>query len=97
MERDTVTVKEAAEILGTTKEKVARLVKQGILSSEVGVIDARRHLIPRAQLERLLSKEGRPSGGSGAPRKRPRTAGMYAGPLEVDADEVDEYLRRHWR
>jgi excisionase family DNA binding protein len=101
MEQDTLTVNEAAQLLGTTKEKIARLVRQGVLTSRVSVVDARRRLIPRAEVERILRDEARvgSSGVSaGTPsRPRPRTAGMYTGPLEIEADEVDDYLRDHWR
>jgi excisionase family DNA binding protein len=104
MDSEMVTVKEAARILGTTKEKVARLVKQGILTSRPSTIDARRRLIPRIQVERILRGEGRlqssspdMNGSELKPRAWPRTAGMYSGPLAIDSDEVEDYLRDHWR
>jgi len=97
---DQVTVKEAAQLLGTTKEKVARLVRQGVLTSRPSVLDARRRLIPLAELERILEAEGRHvsvQGGSRSEnRARPRTAGMYTGLLDVHSDEVEDYLRQHW-
>ena len=100
---DTVTVTEAARMLGTTHERIARLIKRGILTSRQSDLDRRRRLIPRAQVERILQEEGwnppkqrrRPVA---ADREQllPRTTGMYAGPMKVTSDEVDEYLGRHW-
>jgi excisionase family DNA binding protein len=103
MEGDMVTVTEAAQMLGTTKEKIARLVKQGVLTVRPSIVDGRRRLIPRAQIERILREEGRPipldSNSNGlipGSRPWPRTIGMYTGPVPVEADQVDEYLRAHW-
>jgi excisionase family DNA binding protein len=124
---DSVTVTEAAAMLGVRKEKVARLVKKGILTSRPSILDARCRLIPREQVERILAEEGRapvrrgstgpdiagpvndPSsegreglrglGSSQDPsstRPRPRTAGIYTGPMKVHSDEIEEYLREHW-
>ncbi|MBV9281575.1 MAG: helix-turn-helix domain-containing protein, partial [Chloroflexi bacterium] len=121
---DSVTVTEAAAMLGVRKEKVARLVKKGILTSRPSILDARCRLIPREQVERILAEEGRvatargssetynagPSDeesnhmrgdgqapGSGqdpsSARPRPRTAGIYTGPMKVHSDEVEDCLR----
>lgn len=93
VEGDCVTVTEAAAMLGVRKEKIARLTKQGVLTSRPSILDARRRLIPREQLDRLLRDEGRP------PRRSPspQTAGLYTGPMEISSDRVDDYLREHWR
>lgn len=103
MEGDMVTVNEAAQMLGTSKEKIARLVKQGVLTSRSSIVDRRRRLIPRAQIERILREDGRglpprkdSNGHFPDARPWPRTIGMYTGPMAVEADEVDEYLRTHW-
>jgi excisionase family DNA binding protein len=69
MEGDKVMVTEAAEMLGVTKEKVARLIKKGVLTAEPSLLDARRKLIPRVQVEAILAKEGH------APAKRRRKTG----------------------
>ena len=98
-EADSVTVMEAAAMLGVRKEKIARLIKQGILTSRPSKLDARRKLIPRAQVENILAEEGRkPRGGRDetTSRRRPRTAGLYTGPMKVHSDEVEDYLREHW-
>lgn len=102
-ERETVTVSEAARLLGTTNERIARLIKRGVLTSRVSNLDRRRRLIPREEVERILHEEGwkpptRPARAETGvdPRPRPRTIGMYAGPLKVTSDEIDEYLAEHW-
>jgi excisionase family DNA binding protein len=64
VEGDKVMVTEAAEMLGVTKEKVARLIKKGVLTAEPSMLDARRKLIPRVQVEAILANEGH------APAKR---------------------------
>lgn len=103
-EHDTVTVTEAARMLGTTNERIARLIKRGILTSRMGVLDRRRRLIPREEVERILREEGwkppkRRTGIETAPesRSRPRTFGMYTGPMTVTSEEVDEYLAKYWK
>jgi excisionase family DNA binding protein len=56
-----VMVTEAAEMLGVTKEKVARLIKKGVLNAEPSTLDARRKLIPRVQVEAILARDGHPA------------------------------------
>ena len=57
-EEDSVTVTEAAVMLGVRKEKIARLIKQGIITCRPSKLDARRKLIPRTQVETILEEEG---------------------------------------
>lgn len=103
-DHDTVTVTEAARLLGTTNERIARLIKRGVLTSRVSNLDRRRRLIPREQVERILQEEGRKPPTrlthpemAGRSRPRPRTIGMYTGPIKVTSDEIDEYLAEHWK
>lgn len=96
----TVTVGEAARMLGTTKERIARLIAKGVLTSQPSRLDRRRTLIPRAEVEGILREETyRPPAKTGTryPQPRPRTAGLYTGPVEIPSDEVEEYLRNQWR
>lgn len=102
-DQDTVTVSEAARILGTTNERIARLVKRGILTSRVSNLDRRRRLIPRKEVERILQQERyeppvRPKRDAVAEQAHPRphTFGIYSGPLKVTSDQVDDYLTEHW-
>lgn len=60
VENDTVTVTEAARMLGTTDERVVRLIKRGILTSRMGVVDRRRRLIPREEVDEYLAKHWKP-------------------------------------
>jgi excisionase family DNA binding protein len=101
-ERDYVTVGEAARMLGVRKEKIARLVKQGVLTSKPSIVDARRRLIPRNQLEEILEEEGanQPASpredGKGSPRPWPKTVGIVSdGSLQ--STDIEEYMREHWR
>ena len=102
--QDAITVSEAARLLGTTNERIARLVKRGVLTSRVSNLDRRRRLISRQEVERILQEEGwkpparrRPSETPLASRRRPRSVAIYAGPLNVTSDEIDEYLARNWK
>jgi len=94
MSDELVTMTEAAQLLGTTREKVARLVRQGVLTSRPSVLDARRRLIPRTEVEGILNSEGRhvstqESDSIEKPRRlRPLTAAMYTSPLAIQSDEV---------
>lgn len=51
--RDKLTVKEAAEYLNTTRQKISRLLKRGVLQAEVNPMDTRYKLIKRADLDKL--------------------------------------------
>lgn len=51
--KDKLTVQEAAKYLGTTRQKVSRLIARGVLTTEENPLDTRQKLISREQLERL--------------------------------------------
>lgn len=101
---ETVTVTEAARMLGTTNERITRLIQCGVLTSWQSKLDRRRRLIPRADVEQILREEG-----WNPPQRRarleleslspplPSTRGMYDGPMKVTSDEVDEYLAKNWQ
>ena len=55
-----VTVREAGELLGVSKVKMAQLLRDGVLSAQESVLDRRVKLILRADVERL-AKQLRPS------------------------------------
>jgi excisionase family DNA binding protein len=102
-DHETVTVTEAARMLGSTSDRITRLIKRGILTSRTSNLDRRRRLIPREQVEQILREEGNKlPKGRARPEKTtretvpPRTTGMYAGPIKIASDEVDEYLAAHW-
>ena len=81
-------------MLGVRKEKVARLVKGGLLTSRPSRVDARKHLIPREQVEQLLAEEGR--GSAPQSRPRPRIAGMVNDPT-LQSRDLEDYMAAHWR
>lgn len=56
-----VSVQEAAEILGVHRDRVARLLKEGVLSWKPNVLDRRQRLIPRHEVELVLAMGNRPA------------------------------------
>jgi excisionase family DNA binding protein len=58
-EMDYVTVNEAADFLGVSRRKVARMIASGELDVRESKLDKRRRLIPRVQIEEMLETEGR--------------------------------------
>jgi excisionase family DNA binding protein len=101
-EGDYVTVTEAARMLGVRKEKIARLVKKGVLTSRPSIVDARRRLIPRGQVEKIVEEEGVTAdasangGGEDAERPRPNIVGIVSdGSLQ--STDIEDYMREHWR
>jgi excisionase family DNA binding protein len=53
-----VSIQAAAALLGVTRDKVTRLVKEGVLPSEDSVLDKRKKLIPRPAVVALMKREG---------------------------------------
>jgi len=53
-----LSIREAAAFLGVSREKVARLIKQGVLPAERSLLDGRRKRIPRSALQEILKSEG---------------------------------------
>lgn len=60
MAEEYVTAREAGEILGVSKVKMAQLIKDGVLAAHDSVLDKRVKLIRRADVE-ALAKTLRPS------------------------------------
>lgn len=58
---DTMTVKEAQELLGVSKAKMARLIAAGTLHAATDPLDSRYKLIPRAEVEALKAQSQRSS------------------------------------
>ncbi len=58
---DKLTIKEAAEYLGVSRVKVNNLIRQGMLTAESNVLDAREKLIPLPQLADLKTRGRRQS------------------------------------
>lgn len=59
MEPQFVDIQGAAALLGVPRKKVAGLVRDGVLVAEPSVLDKRRKLIRRSDLEALLAREGK--------------------------------------
>jgi len=53
-----LSIQEAAALLGVSREKVARLIKEGLLPAEDSLLDKRRKRIPRSALQEILKREG---------------------------------------
>jgi excisionase family DNA binding protein len=69
VEQQYVSVQEAAEILGVHRERVGRLLREGVLTWKPNALDRRQRLIPRHEVEQLRDTGNRP-----APRHRKSTA-----------------------
>jgi len=54
-----LSIGEAAALLGVSRNKVVRLIKEGVLPAEDSILDKRRKRIPRAAVLDILKREGR--------------------------------------
>src|SRR5438270_611620 len=57
-EKKNLTVQEAADELNVRRERVWKLMADGVLTAERSKLDGRQKLIPREQVEQLLLEEG---------------------------------------
>jgi excisionase family DNA binding protein len=88
-----MTMREAARYLGVSRTKVWLLVKEGQLSAVQNPLDKRKRLLDSDAVRRLRDNARSPT----PARRLPRSIGLYDGPAQVHSDEVEEYLRTHWR
>ena len=58
VEKKNLTVQEAADVLNVRRERIWKLLVDGVLTAVPSKLDGRRKLIPREQVERLLLEEG---------------------------------------
>jgi excisionase family DNA binding protein len=58
VEKKKVTVQEAADMLNVRRERIWKLMADGVLTAEPSKLDGRQRLIPREQVEALLQEEG---------------------------------------
>lgn len=58
MESKNLTIQEAADMLNVRRERIWKLIKDGVLSAEPSRLDGRRKLIPHEQIDALLLEEG---------------------------------------
>ena len=85
---DRVSMHEAAELLGVSHAKMWKLVKEGTLQAEINPLDRRQKLIRVGDLEGLIG-----TGASPEP-PRPRTIGAFK--IDIQSDEIDEWLEANW-
>jgi hypothetical protein len=83
----TVTMGEAAAILGVSPVKMWQLVKAGTIPVQTNPLDRRQRLVRMEDLERLKAVRERP--------RRPRSIGIVSDGT-VQSDQVEDYLRSHW-
>jgi hypothetical protein len=69
-----VTLSEARDIMGVSRYKVARLIKDGALKKRRGVRDMRKWYVSRAEVETLAKRMARESGKAGGEGGGTRTA-----------------------
>lgn len=93
---DKFTVGEVANYLGISRTTVWKMITSGELPVTKNPIDKRQHLVPVAAVE-SLKEQGRVKDTRVPHRPVPRTFGMYDGPVEIHSDELEEYMREHWR
>jgi excisionase family DNA binding protein len=84
-----LTIQEAAALLNVSDAEVRKLIRDGRLAAEAYPLDHREILIPFADVE-ALQKQGNANA-----RPRPTTLGHVA--LDVQSDEVEEWLEANWR
>jgi excisionase family DNA binding protein len=92
---DTVTITEAAAMLGVERGKFARIVKAGELTSRTSLLDARRRLISRDQVERIIEEEGAKSRKPvSTQRLRPGFAsdGIDTDPADIPASRIKDWV-----
>lgn len=58
LEKKNLTVQEAADALNVRRERVWKLLSDGVLTAVPSKLDGRQKLIPREQVESLLLEEG---------------------------------------
>jgi excisionase family DNA binding protein len=58
MEKKNLTVQEAADMLNVRRERIWKLMNDGVLTAHPSRLDGRQKLIPREQVEALLLEEG---------------------------------------
>jgi excisionase family DNA binding protein len=78
-EEQNLTVEEAADVLNVRRERIWKLMNDGVLTAEPSKLDGRQRLIPREQVEGLLLQEG----------YRPRRAVQRRTPDESQSDSGD--------
>ena len=86
MEKKNLTVQEAADMLNVRRERIWKLMNEGLLTAHPSKLDGRQKLIPREQVEALFLEEG----------SRPRrTVGrrIHGAPEPENADAVGTATR----
>jgi excisionase family DNA binding protein len=58
LEKKNLTVQEAADALNVRRERIWKLMADGVLTAEPSKLDGRQKLIPREQVDALLLEEG---------------------------------------
>jgi excisionase family DNA binding protein len=83
----TITIQDAAAMLGVSPAKMRRLINQHGLATQPNPRDRRQRLVSIADLEPLLAQ---------MPRPRPQCVGIVAdGSLQ--STDIEEFMREHWR
>jgi hypothetical protein len=91
---DEMTVTEAARWLGVSRSKIWALLREGTLEAHQNPLDKREKLITLAALRKLKGQSQTPL--DGRPTSRLRSVGAGSN-RDVNSDEIEDYLREHWR
>lgn len=76
-ERKNLTIQETADMLNVRRERVWKLLGDGVLTARPSKLDGRQKLIPREQVDALLREEG----------YRPRRSSRRSAPRTSDAGQ----------
>lgn len=85
---ETVTMREAAALLGVSNTQIWRLVRDGILQATPNPRDRREKLIRLTDVERLRDES--------RPPRRFVSDGIVSVPDAPPAAQIEDYLREHW-
>jgi len=102
LERKKLTVQEAADMLNVRRERIWKLMNDGVLSAEQSKLDGRQKLIPREQVDALLLEEGfRPRrmahrAKKDIPEPKPESVGITTTPVLEERDSVAGYSSTPW-
>lgn len=91
---ETVTVSQAARLLGVSRSKIWALLREGTLQAQPNPLDKRQKLISLSAL-RELRREPRIIPAESTPTSTLHSVGAGSN-ASVRSDELESYLQEHW-
>jgi excisionase family DNA binding protein len=93
--QDSVTVSEAARLLGVSRSKIWSLLREGVLTARSNPLDRRERLIAVEEIERLRL-DGRNAARSTAREAALRLVGIVSEP-DLQSADFEDLMETHWR